>query len=83
MKAKIIQMGDSPAIPIPQPLLDACHLESEVEIETQGGCLVIRNPRLPREGWEDAFRRMAQQQDDKLVLKDAPTTRWDEEEWEW
>ena len=83
VKAKIVQIGGSPAIPVPQPLLDACHLHNEVEMEAQGGCLVIRNPRSPREGWEEAFRQMAASGDDKLILNDAPATRWDEEEWEW
>jgi antitoxin MazE len=83
VKSKIVQVAGSPAIPVPQPLLDACHLQNEVEVDAQGGCLVIRNPNPPREGWEEAFRRMAASGDDSLMLHDAPRTRWDEEEWEW
>ena len=83
MKSKIVQLEDSPAIPVSQPLLDSCKLQGEVEIEVQGGCLVIRNLKPPREGWEEAFREMADSGDDRLVLNDASTTRWDAEEWEW
>ena len=83
MRAKILQLGDSAAIPIPKPLLDACNLRNEVEVEAQGSCLVIRSPAPAREGWEEAFRSMAAGGDDTLVLKDVPSSRWDEEEWEW
>lgn len=83
VKSKIVHLADSPAIPVPQPLLDACHLKNEVEVEAEGGCLVIRNLKPARDGWEQAFRKMAVSADDKLILQDAPSTRWDEEEWEW
>ena len=83
MKSKIIQLDDSPAIPVPQPLLDVCHLQNEVEVEAQGGCLVIRGLQAPRTGWEEAFRKMAASEDDKLILNDAAATRWDEQKWAW
>jgi hypothetical protein len=57
VKSKIIHLADSPAIPVSQSLLDVCHLQNDVEVEAQGGCLVIRNPEPAREGWEEAFRK--------------------------
>jgi antitoxin MazE len=83
VKSRIIHLTDTPAIPVPQPLLDVCHLQNEVEVEAQGGCLVIRSLNPAREGWEEAFGNMAAREDDKLILKDARRNRWDEEEWEW
>lgn len=71
MKSKIVQLADSPAIPVPQPLLDTCHLQDEVEAEAQGGSLLIRSPKHPREGWDAAFRRMASNSDDKLLFNDS------------
>ena len=68
---------------MPQLLLDACHLENEVNVEAQGDSLVIRSLTPARQGWEEAFRNMAANDDDKLILNDAPPARWDEEEWEW
>ena len=55
-------------------------MQNEVEVEAQGGCLVIRSPNPAREGWDEAFRKMAASEDDKLILNDAAHTRWDEEE---
>jgi hypothetical protein len=76
-------LSDSPAIPVSQPLLDACSLKNEVEVEAHGNCLIIRSPAGQRERWDEAFRKMASNQDDKLLLNDAPPKRWDNEEWEW
>jgi hypothetical protein len=64
MKSKIVQLEGTPAIPVPQPLLDACHLEIEVELEAQGGSLVVRSAKSPREGWEEAFRQSAAHETD-------------------
>ena len=83
VKSKIVQLAGSPAIPVPQPLLDACNLTNEVEVEAQGGCLIIRNPIPPRAGWEEAFRRMAADGDDRLMLNDTAANDWDQKEWEW
>lgn len=40
------------------------------------GCMV-------RQGWDKAFRQMAELGDDELVLPDASLSSWDDEEWEW
>jgi antitoxin MazE len=38
----------------------------------------------PREGWDEAFRQMAENGDDALLDGDLPTTSaWDDTEWEW
>jgi hypothetical protein len=39
--------------------------------------------RESRAGWDESFRRMAAQGDDRLLNDTPSTTRWDQEEWEW
>lgn len=52
----------------------------EIEIKVQGNQIAPRSPRRPREGWEDSFRQMASEGDDRLLdAKLLNTTRWDEE----
>ena len=84
MKTRIIPIGNSQGIRIPKPLLEQTGLRGEVEIRAEDGELVIRAARKPREGWDAAFREMAQRGDDALI-DDAPPSlsTWDEEEWEW
>ena len=39
---------------------------------------------VPRQGWEEHYRRMAENGDDALLDGDIPSlTEWDETEWEW
>jgi antitoxin MazE len=84
MKSRIVPIGNSRGVRIPKPLLEQIGLAGEVEMTVQEGSLIIRPTRRPRAGWARAFEAMACQGDD--VLLDAgtlPSTRWDEEEWEW
>lgn len=67
MKARLIQIGNSRGVRIPKALIEQAHLTEDVQIEAQAGEIVIRSARLPREGWEEAFLRMAQRGDDQLL----------------
>jgi antitoxin MazE len=82
MKARIIQIGNSRGVRIPKALLDQTQLPDEVRIEAHGDEIVIRAARVPREGWDEAFRSMAQRGDDHLLDK-ARATLFDKTEWEW
>jgi len=84
MKTNIIRIGNSWGIRIPKALLEQCRLRGTVELEVQDEHLIIRPVARPRSGWEDAFRRMAQQGDDKLLNRESwLKTQWDETEWKW
>lgn len=84
MKTKLVPIGNSRGVRIPKLLLEQAGLEDEVEIEVDKRGLSIRPARPPRAGWEEAFRRMAQDGDDHLLDADAlPLTEFDEHEWKW
>jgi antitoxin MazE len=83
MKSRIVRIGNSQGIRIPKPVLEQAGLCDEVEIDVRGNTLVIRPARRPREGWDAAFRDMAARGDDALLDRDLPSSKWDEEEWEW
>jgi antitoxin MazE len=72
MKSRIIRIGRSYGVRIPNPLVEQTKLSEEVEISVQGTDLVIRaiNAKRPRAGWEAAARLMAQRGEDGLL--------WDE-----
>ncbi|KRT69139.1 MAG: SpoVT/AbrB domain-containing protein [candidate division NC10 bacterium CSP1-5] len=82
VKARVVRIGNSRGIRIPKVWLDQLDLDNEVELAVQKDRLVIRRARRPREGWEEAFRSMAEHRDDRLLDKPA-VTKWDREEWEW
>lgn len=84
VRTRIIKIGNSRGIRIPKALLEHAGLSEEVELEAQQNQVVIRAAGKPRQGWEEAFRAMAEQVDDQLVDEDLTgQTSWDEEEWEW
>ena len=85
MITRIVKIGNSQGIRIPKLLLEQSGLRDEVELEVQNQNLIIRPKRSVREGWDIAFRTMAEKGDDQLLDKDYLTDQssWDEEEWEW
>ena len=84
MKAKIIKIGNSQGIRIPRFFLEQTGLGDEVELEAQDGQIVIRPSTYPRQGWDEAFRAMAERGEDQLLDDDLiGQSRWDQEEWEW
>ena len=84
VKTRIIKIGNSQGIRIPKLLLDQTDLGKEVELELRGDQIVVRSAYRARRNWEDKFKAMAQQGDDKLLDGDVIIfTAWDEEEWEW
>lgn len=82
MKTRIIRIGNSKGIRIPETMIEQAKLRDEVEIAVKGASLVIRPASKPREGWAEAFEEMARRGDD--VLLDRETVNgFDETEWEW
>jgi len=84
MKTHIVRIGNSKGIRLPKSVLEQCHFKDSVEIEIENNVLIIRPVHAPRAGWAEAFSRMAQHKDDKLLDEDsAGATEWDRSEWRW
>ena len=84
MKTHIIKIGNSQGVRIPKMLLEQSGLGAEVELEVQESQIIIRSASRPRQGWEEAFRAMAEHQDDQLLDPDLTgQTHWDKHEWQW
>ena len=83
MKARIIQIGNSRGIRLPKAVLGQAQLTEDVQIEAEPNQIVIRSAHRARDGWENAFRRMAERADDTLADEPASLTTFDEVEWKW
>jgi antitoxin MazE len=81
MKAQIIQIGNSQGIRIPKVLLEESRIAGEVELELHPDGILIRNARSPRTGWDEAFKAMAENEDDDLGT--AAATTFEKKEWQW
>lgn len=82
IRTRIVKVGNSQGIRIPKPLLEQSGINAEVEIEVRNNHLIVRPASRARVGWNEAFARMAELQDD-VLLDDVDTTSWDQVEWEW
>lgn len=84
VKTRIVTIGNSKGIRIPKPLLEQAGLEQDVELELRGDELVLRPVHPVRHKWDDQFKAMAAQGDDRLLDGDTMAlSQWDEEEWSW
>ena len=81
MRASLVKIGNSKGIRIPKAILEQCNITDEVNLEIKDNKIIIEPVNSPRKGWDEAFKEMAKNGDDKLL--DMPESSWDEEEWEW
>lgn len=82
MKAQIIQIGNSHGIRIPKVLLEDSGITGEVDLELHPDGILIRNAQQPRAGWDEAFKSMAENEDDELI-DDSTSTDFEKKEWQW
>ena len=82
MKSQIIQIGNSQGIRIPKVLLEECGLKGDVDLEIHEEGILIRNIQKPRAGWDEAFKVMAENEDD-VAGETEVSTQFDEREWQW
>ena len=82
VRTRIVSLGKSRGVRIPEELLAESGLSDEVELRVEGHKIVIDAAPRPRQGWEEAFGTMAERTDDRLVDPET-LTAWDRTEWEW
>ena len=83
MRSQIIQIGNSQGIRLPKVLLEESGISGDVELERHPDGILIRNMQRPRSGWDEAFRAMAENEDDDHHDHGASTTAFDKKEWQW
>lgn len=82
MKANVIKIGNSRGIRIPRAILQQCHIQDEIEIEIKGNNIVIKPvEKKMREGWNEAFKQMKKNKDDRLIIDDSIDLEM--EHWKW
>ena len=84
MRARVVKIGNSQGIRIPKPLLEQTGIMDDVELEVEKNQIIIRPVANPRANWDDAFKKLADNGDDTLVIgQENISHSWDEEEWQW
>ena len=70
MDISIIPIGNSKGIRLSKTLLEKYNIRDTVELILEKGYIIIRPIRSPRKGWENAFKRMHKNGDDKPLMAD-------------
>ncbi len=84
MRARIVKIGNSQGIRIPKPLLEQTGIMKDVELDVDKNQIIIRPVSNPRDGWDDAFKAMADRGDDMIINEAENISHsWDDDEWQW
>ena len=65
IRSKVIRIGNSHGIRIPQALLEQVGLTGDVEMTVEGNKLIINPLRPSRQGWGAQFAAMAEHGDNR------------------
>ena len=81
MRTDVIKIGNSKGIRIPAVILKECNIADKIELEVQDGKIIIKPIESPRKNWDNEFKKMHYNGEDKLIIDDSFDL--DTEEWEW
>jgi len=84
MNTMIRNIGNSKGIILPKSILTQCDIENEVSIEVRDHHIIITAaaPTPKRKGWEKAFKEMAENGDDALVMPEVFNDE-NTDDWTW
>ena len=79
MEISIIKIGNSKGIRLKKSILDRYDIKDKVELILERGRIILKPVSKPREGWEDAFKAMNDNEEDILLIPDVFEEDVDEE----
>jgi antitoxin MazE len=68
MELSIIKIGNSKGIRLKKSILDRYNIKDKVELIFERGRIILKPVSKPRQGWEDAFKSMHENQEDNLLF---------------
>ncbi|MAN27964.1 MULTISPECIES: AbrB/MazE/SpoVT family DNA-binding domain-containing protein [Mesonia] len=71
MEASIIKIGNSKGLRLSKTILEKYHIKDKVELILEKGQIILRPIHSPRKNWEDKFKKMAENNDDELLVNDV------------
>lgn len=83
MKLKTIVDNGETAVLVPASVLQEAGLGAEITVATAPGRIVLSKAPVPRENWEDAFRRAEEGSGESLLMADDLANSFDRDEWTW
>ena len=70
MDISVVQIGNSKGIRLSKTLLEKYKKKKKIELILEKGYIILKPKANPRKGWEKAFEKMHENQDDKPLMAD-------------
>ena len=71
MELSVINIGNSKGIRLSKTILEKYNIQDKIELILEKGFIVLKPKAEPRKNWEKAFKKMRENNDDKLVIDDV------------
>jgi antitoxin MazE len=71
MEISVIKIGNSRGIRLTKALLERYRIKDKVELIFEKGRIILKPINKPRQGWDEAFKQMHQNGDDKQLIQDV------------
>ncbi len=71
MEISVINIGNSKGIRLSKTILEKYNIQEKVEITLEKGYIILKPKAEPRKNWEESFKMMNEEGDDKLLIDDV------------
>lgn len=71
MDISVIAIGNSKGIRLSKTLLEKYNITDKVELILEKGYIILKPKSEPRDGWENAFKKMHKSGDDNSLINDV------------
>lgn len=71
MQTQVINIGNSKGIRIPKAILKKYNIQDKINLILEEDFIVIKPIEELRKGWEEAFKEMHENGDDRLLIDDV------------
>ena len=71
METSIIRIGNSKGLRLNKQILEQYQITDKVDMILEKDRIILKPIRQPREGWEKAFKQMAEKGDDQPIIDDV------------
>lgn len=71
METSIIKIGNSKGLRLSKTILEKYHIKDKVELILEKEQIILRPVESFRKNWEEKFKKMAENDDDQLLMNDV------------
>ena len=80
MEVSLISIGNSKGIRLSKTILEKYNIQDTIELILEKGFIILKPKSPARKNWDKAFKKMHENEDDKLFISEVFTDE-DFEEW--